>query len=315
MAELKTKENDANVSSFLASIEDEPRRKDAEAIAAMMTSVTRLPARMWGTSIVGYGSQHYKYPTGREGDWLRTGFSPRKGSLTVYINSGFARHPELMAKLGTYTTGVSCLYIKRLADVDQKVLRQLVAQSLETPLPGADALQAPHKMTTKRRQPKKKTAIFRVQSRRIRVSSAPETARNVRASTVKGARESMAKSAKKKTAKKSAAKKTATKGAAKKTAKKSAARKTAKKSSGRKPNAAFMAPVTPSATLGEVVGSKPLPRTELTKKLWAYIKKNGLQDAKNRRMINADDRLRPIFGGKSQVSMFDMTKLVNKHVK
>jgi chromatin remodeling complex protein RSC6 len=126
----------------------------------------------------------------------------------------------------------------------------------------------------------------------------------------------MAKSAKKKTAKKGAAKKTARKGAAKKSAKKSAAKKTAKKkSSGRKPNAAFMAPVTPDATLAEVVGSKPLPRTELTKKLWAYIKKNGLQDAKNRRMINADDNLRPVFGGKSQVSMFDMTKLVNKHVK
>ena len=126
----------------------------------------------------------------------------------------------------------------------------------------------------------------------------------------------MAKSAKKKTAKKGAAKKTAKKSAAKKSAKKGAAKKTAKKkSSGRKPNAAFMAPVTPSATLAEVVGSKPLPRTELTKKLWAYIKKNDLQDAKNRRMINADDRLRPIFGGKSQVSMFDMTKLVNKHVK
>jgi chromatin remodeling complex protein RSC6 len=126
----------------------------------------------------------------------------------------------------------------------------------------------------------------------------------------------MATSAKKKTAKKGAAKKTAKKSAAKKTAKRSAAKKTArKKSSGRKPNAAFMAPVTPDATLAEVVGSKPLPRTELTKKLWAYIKKNGLQDAKNRRMINADERLRPVFGGKSQVSMFDMTKLVNKHVK
>ena len=87
-----------------------------------------------------------------------------------------------------------------------------------------------------------------------------------------------------------------------------------RKGGGRKPNAAFMAPVTPSATLAEVVGSKPLPRTELTKKLWAYIKKNGLQDAKNRRMINADDKLRPIFG-KGQVSMFDMTKLVNKQVK
>jgi upstream activation factor subunit UAF30 len=118
----------------------------------------------------------------------------------------------------------------------------------------------------------------------------------------------MAKSAK--TAKKkTAAKKTA------RPATKSAAKKAKKKTSGRKPNAAFMAPVTPSAQLSEVVGAKPLPRTELTKKLWAYIKKNSLQDAKNRRMINADDRLRPIFGGKAQVSMFDMTKLVNKHVK
>jgi upstream activation factor subunit UAF30 len=122
----------------------------------------------------------------------------------------------------------------------------------------------------------------------------------------------MAKSAKKKTASKSRS----TKKTAKKTAKKKgAAKKTAKKkSSGRKPNAAFMAPVTPSAALSEVVGSKPLPRTELTKKLWAYIKKNDLQDARNKRMIKADDRLRPIFG-KPQVNMFEMTKLVNKHVK
>ena len=118
----------------------------------------------------------------------------------------------------------------------------------------------------------------------------------------------MAKSAKKKTASKSAK-------STKTAAKRPAAKKTAKKSSGRKPNAAFMAPVTPSAQLSEVVGAKPLPRTELTKKLWQYIKKNGLQDQKNRRMINADDRLKPIFGGKGQVSMFDMTKLVNKHVK
>ena len=126
----------------------------------------------------------------------------------------------------------------------------------------------------------------------------------------------MAKSAKKKTASKSrSTKKTAKKGAAKRTAKTSAKKTARKKSSGRKPNAAFMAPVTPSPQLSEVVGSKPLPRTELTKKLWAYIKKNGLQDAKNRRMINADEQLRPIFGGTSQVSMFDMTRLVNKHVK
>jgi chromatin remodeling complex protein RSC6 len=91
--------------------------------------------------------------------------------------------------------------------------------------------------------------------------------------------------------------------------------KTAKKKSARKPNAAFMAPVTPDAALSEVVGSKPMPRTEITKKLWAYIKKNGLQDAKNRRMIKADAALKPVFGGKAQVNMFEMTKLVNKHVK
>ena len=83
----------------------------------------------------------------------------------------------------------------------------------------------------------------------------------------------------------------------------------------RKPSAAFMKPVQPDAMLSEVVGSKPMPRTELTKKLWAYIKKHGLQDAKNKRMINADENLKPVFGGKKQVSMFDMTKLVSKHVK
>ncbi len=86
------------------------------------------------------------------------------------------------------------------------------------------------------------------------------------------------------------------------------------KKSARKPNAKFMAPVTPDATLAAVVGAKPMPRTEMTKKLWAYIKKNGLQDKKNKRMINADDALKAVFGGKAQVSMFDMTKLVSKHV-
>jgi upstream activation factor subunit UAF30 len=91
----------------------------------------------------------------------------------------------------------------------------------------------------------------------------------------------------------------------------------AKKSatSKRKPNAAFMKPVTPDAALSEVIGSKPLPRTELTKKLWAYIKKNKLQDQKNKRMIKSDEMLKPVFGGKAQVNMFEMTKLVNRHVK
>jgi len=98
-------------------------------------------------------------------------------------------------------------------------------------------------------------------------------------------------------------------------AKKTAAKKTAAKKPARKANAAFMRPVTPSPELAEVVGSKPIPRTEVTKKLWAYIKKNGLQDKKNRRMINADAALKTVFGGKSSVNMFDMTKLVGKHLK
>jgi upstream activation factor subunit UAF30 len=115
-----------------------------------------------------------------------------------------------------------------------------------------------------------------------------------------------------------AAKKKTAKRSARKSAKKSARRSTKKaaKRSGKKrtPSAAFMRPVTPDSALSAVVGSSPLPRTELTKKLWAYIKRNGLQDSKNRRAINADDKLRPVFGGRSQVTMFDMTKMVNRHV-
>jgi upstream activation factor subunit UAF30 len=119
---------------------------------------------------------------------------------------------------------------------------------------------------------------------------------------------------KKKTAKKSSAKKTAKKAAPKKAAKKAAPKKAAKKAAKRTPSAAFMKAMQPSPQLSTVVGSNPLPRTEVTKKLWGYIKRKGLQDAKNRRMINADENLKPVFGGKSQVSMFDMTKLVNKHL-
>jgi chromatin remodeling complex protein RSC6 len=117
----------------------------------------------------------------------------------------------------------------------------------------------------------------------------------------------MATAKKKAGAKKSAGKTTATKAPAKKAA--------AKKPAARTPNAAFMKAMTPSPQLAAVVGAKPMPRTEVTSKLWAYIKKNDLQDPKNRRMINADAALKPVFGGKAQVSMFDMTKLVNKHLK
>jgi upstream activation factor subunit UAF30 len=130
------------------------------------------------------------------------------------------------------------------------------------------------------------------------------------------------KAAAKKPAKKAAPKKAAKKAAPKKAAKKAAPKKAAKKAapkkkSGvkRKPNAAFMKAMTPSAALAAVIGSTPMPRTEVTKKLWAYIKKNGLQDSKNRRNINADDKLREVFGGKKTVSMFEMTKLVAGHLK
>ena len=125
-----------------------------------------------------------------------------------------------------------------------------------------------------------------------------------------------AKKAKKPAAKKPAAKKPAAK---KSTVKKSAAKKPAAKAkkpaAKRKPNAAFMKPMTPSSTLAAVVGNSPMPRTEVTSKLWGYIKKNNLQDKMNRRMINADDNLRAVFGGKGKVSMFEMTKLVNRHLK
>jgi len=121
------------------------------------------------------------------------------------------------------------------------------------------------------------------------------------------------------TKKKSSAKKSSSKSAGRKS---SAKKSSAKKSSGKKksaskrtPSAAFMKPMTPSAQLGAVVGTNPMPRTEVTKKLWNYIKRKGLQDSKNRRMINADDNLRPVFGGSKQVSMFEMTRLVNKHLK
>jgi len=130
------------------------------------------------------------------------------------------------------------------------------------------------------------------------------------------AKKAAKKAAPKKAAPKKAAKKAAPKKAAKKAAPKKAAPKKAapKKKSARKPNAAFMAPLTPSATLAEVIGSKAVPRTEVIKKIWDYIKKNGLQDKKNRRMINADAKTKALFG-KDQISMFDLAKIVNKHVK
>lgn len=130
MAELKTKPNAASVKTFLDSIGDDKRRKDARKVLAMMKEITGEKPKMWGGSIVGFGSYHYKYASGREGDWFRAGFSPRKQALTLYLMQGFEGRGELMSKLGKYQTGKSCLYIKRLEDVDEAILRELIACSL-----------------------------------------------------------------------------------------------------------------------------------------------------------------------------------------
>ncbi len=131
MAELKTKENEGDVVAFLNGVADERKRQDSLAILALMQQVTQMEPKMWGDSIVGFGQYHYKYESGREGDWFLTGFSPRKQNLTLYIMAGFDGYDELMAKLGKHKTGKSCLYINKLADVDTAVLRELVAQSVE----------------------------------------------------------------------------------------------------------------------------------------------------------------------------------------
>ena len=131
MTELKTKVNKASVDKFLKSIQDERVRDDCYKILEIMKKATKAEPKMWGTSIVGFGSYHYKYASGREGDWMLTGFSPRKQNLTLYIMPGFDEYDSLMKDLGKHTTGKSCLYIKKLEDIDTKVLKKLVAQSVK----------------------------------------------------------------------------------------------------------------------------------------------------------------------------------------
>lgn len=130
MAQLKTQPTDGSVDEFLASIEDESRREDCRVLRSLMAEVTGEPAVMWGESLVGFGLYQYKYASGREGEWFVAGFAPRKQALTVYIMSGFAGHDALMERLGKHKTGRSCLYLKRLSDVDLGVLRELVAASV-----------------------------------------------------------------------------------------------------------------------------------------------------------------------------------------
>lgn len=129
--ELKTRLNDASVEDFLNTVSDEQIRADCFEIAKIMKQATKAEPKMWGSSIVGFGSYHYKGASGREGDWMLVGFSPRKQNLTLYIMAGFDRYDELMNKLGKFSTGKSCLYIKKLADVDKKVLKELISESVQ----------------------------------------------------------------------------------------------------------------------------------------------------------------------------------------
>ena len=131
MAENKTKATDASVDTFLDAIEHEKKRADAKRVREIMTELTGLEPRMWGASLVGFGEYHYVYESGREGDFFRVGFSPRKTKLVLYIMGGFDSYDGIMERLGKYKTGKSCLYLNKLADVDEDVLRELITASLD----------------------------------------------------------------------------------------------------------------------------------------------------------------------------------------
>jgi hypothetical protein len=130
MAENKTKETDASVEGYLAAIKDEERRKDCVALTKLMAKATKHPPRMWGSSIVGFGSYHYRYESGREGDTCLVGFSSRKSDISVYGLISAPGHKELIPKLGKHKAGKGCLYIRKLSDVDLKVLEKLVADAV-----------------------------------------------------------------------------------------------------------------------------------------------------------------------------------------
>ena len=130
-AELKTKETNASVENFLNGIADEQKRSDSFAVLDLMKRLSDEEPKVWGTGLIGFGNTVIKYASGRELDWMLIGFSPRKANLTLYLMDGIARHQELLEKLGKYKTGVGCLYIKKLADIDLKVLEKLVSASLK----------------------------------------------------------------------------------------------------------------------------------------------------------------------------------------
>lgn len=137
-AKNKTVPNEQNVEQFLNAVEDERKRKDGYTILEMMKQITGMEPTMWGPAIVGFGSYHYKYESGREGDMIMTGFSPRKQNLTIYIMGGFDEYSDLLAKLGKHSLGETCLYIKRLADVDLPTLKRLIEDSFKRTQEKAD---------------------------------------------------------------------------------------------------------------------------------------------------------------------------------
>ena len=130
MAELKTRPNDASVNDFINSVADEQKRADSKQIIELFSEITGELPKMWGNSIVGFGSYHYVYKSGREGDWMKVGFSPRKQNLTIYIMPELHYFTEELERIGKHKTGKSCLYVKKLADIDESVLREIVEKSL-----------------------------------------------------------------------------------------------------------------------------------------------------------------------------------------
>jgi hypothetical protein len=130
MAELKTKVNDESVDTFLKTITDAQKQQDCFKILEMMQEITQEKPKMWGSSMIGFGNYHYKYETGREGDWFLMGFSPRKQNITLYLSTGLEKHQNLLKDLGKHKIGKSCLYINKFADINQEILEKLIKNSL-----------------------------------------------------------------------------------------------------------------------------------------------------------------------------------------
>lgn len=131
MPEIKTKKNNTSVKEFISTIESEQKREDSKILIKLYEEITGYKAKMWGSSIIGFGEYHYKYKSGHEGDWPLTGFSPRKANLSIYIMSGFSDYKNLLSKIGKHKHSVSCLYVKKLADIDLEILKEMIIDSVK----------------------------------------------------------------------------------------------------------------------------------------------------------------------------------------